>query len=315
MRVHLVDGTFELFRAHFSPRTTSHRAAAGWEAKATVGLAMQLLSLLHDEQEAVTHVAVAFDNPIRSFRNDLFAGYKSDEGVPPELRSQFDAAEEAVRALGVTVWSMRDHEADDALATAALRFRDSVEQVRIVTPDKDLGQCLVGRRVVMVDRVRRKELDEEGLWARRGIRPESVPDWLALVGDDADGIPGLPGFGERTAARLLAVHRHLEHIPVRAAEWPVPIRGASQLSAILEAERGAVMTYRRLATLVTDAPLAESLEDLRWRGIPRARFERWCAEVDARAFLATLDGRPTRWEDGAASTAREGANATGLSAR
>jgi 5'-3' exonuclease len=299
MRVHLVDGTFELFRAHFSPRIRSHLAAAGWEAKATVGLVMQLLSLLHDEQEAPTHVAVAFDNPIRSFRNDLFDGYKSDDGVPADLRAQFDAAEEATRALGLTVWSMRDHEADDALATAALRFRDSVDQVRIVTPDKDLGQCLVDRRVVMVDRIRRKELDEAGLWERRGIRPQSVPDWLALVGDDADGIPGLPGFGARTAARLLAVHRHLEHIPARGAEWPVPIRGAAQLSSILEAERANVMTYRRLATLVTDAPLAESLEDLRWRGIPRARFERWCAELDAQAFLATLDARKaTRWEDG-----------------
>src|SRR5215208_1023527 len=183
MRVHLVDGTFELFRAHFSPRTRSHRAAAGWEAKATVGLVMQLLSLLHDEAEAVTHVAVAFDNPIRSFRNDLFDGYKTDDGVPADLRAQFDAAEEAARAIGVTVWSMSDLEADDALATAAHRFRDEVEQVRIVTPDKDLGQCLVGRRVVMVDRIRRKELDEEGLLARRGIRPESVPGFLALVGD------------------------------------------------------------------------------------------------------------------------------------
>src|SRR5512134_2998531 len=142
MRVHLVDGTFELFRAHFSPRVPAHRAPGGWDAKATIGLAMSMLGLLHDPAEAVTHVAVAFDNPIRSFRNDLWRGYKTDEGVPPELLAQFDAAEDAVRAIGVTVWSMREFEADDALATGAARFRDDVEQVRILTPDKDLGQCI-----------------------------------------------------------------------------------------------------------------------------------------------------------------------------
>lgn len=300
MRLHVVDGTYELFRAHFAPRLTSHRAAAGWEAKATVGLAISLLALLHDASEAVTHVAVAFDNPIRSFRNDLFPAYKSDEGVPPELRAQFDAAEDAVRALGVAVWSMREHEADDALATAARRFGDAVEQVRLVTPDKDLGQCLAGRRIVMVDRMRRKVIDEEALRARRGIAPASVPDWLALVGDDADGIPGLPGFGAVTAARLLAVHGRLEAIPGRPAEWPRAVRGAFQLAATLEAGRDAVLLYRRLATLVDDVPLAEPLEDLRWRGIPRGRFVRWCAEVDARDLVATLDARGARWEDGGA---------------
>jgi 5'-3' exonuclease len=303
MRLHVVDGTYELFRAHFAPRP-GHRAAAGWDAKATVGLATSLLALLHDPGEAVTHVAVAFDNPIRSFRNDLFAGYKSDEGVPPELRAQFDAAEDAVRALGVTVWSMREHEADDALATAAARFRGVVEQVRLLTPDKDLGQCLAGREVVMVDRMRRKELDEAGLLARRGIAPASVPDWLALVGDDADGIPGLAGFGEATAARLLAAHGHLEAIPASAAAWPPSIRGAAQLAATLAAEREAALLYRRLATLVTDVPLAESLDDLRWRGLPRARLEAWCAEVDARTLVASLDGRGARWDGGGAAPDR-----------
>src|SRR5512142_935016 len=151
MRLHLVDGTFELFRAHYARRFDGHRAAGGWEAKATVGLAASLLTLLHDAAEAVTHVAVAFDNPIRSFRNDLWPGYKTDDGVPPELRAQFDAAEDAARALGLTVWSMRELEADDALATGARRFRDACDQVRIVTPDKDLAQVLDGRRIVMVD--------------------------------------------------------------------------------------------------------------------------------------------------------------------
>ena len=297
MRLHLVDGTFELFRAHFSKRP-GHVAPAGWDAKATVGLAMSLLALLHEEREAVTHLAVAFDNPIRSFRNDLWPGYKTDEGVPPELLAQFDAAEAATRALGVTVWSMRQHEADDALATGAARFRDAVEQVRILTPDKDLAQCLVGRRVVQVDRIRRLEIDEEALLARRGIRPESVPDWLALVGDDADGIPGIVGFGAKTASTLLARFVHLEQIPEDSAGWPAGIRGRPLLARELQAEREAVLLYRRLATLVTDVPLPETLEDLRWRGVPRERFEAWCAELGTTAMIETLERWPARWARG-----------------
>jgi 5'-3' exonuclease len=264
MRLHLVDGTFELFRAHFSKRP-ARLSPDGRDVKATLGLAESLRALLHDPREAVTHVAVAFDNPIRSFRNDLFAGYKTEEGVPPELLAQLDAAEEAVRALGVTVWSMREFEADDALATAATRFRDQVEQVRILTPDKDLGQCLSGRRVVQVDRIRGREIDEEALRARRGIGPESIPDFLALVGDTADGIPGLPGFGEKTAAALLARHVHLEAVPDDPALWPAGIRGAAQKAGALASGRHAALLYRQLATLVRDVPLPESLEDLRWR--------------------------------------------------
>jgi 5'-3' exonuclease len=294
MRVHLVDGTFELFRAHFTKRP-GHRAAAGWEAKATVGIARSLLALLQDEREAVTHVAVAFDNPIRSFRNDLFAGYKTDEGVPPELLSQFDAAEDATRALGVTVWSMREHEADDALATGAARFVDAVEQVRILTPDKDLAQCLSGRRVVQVDRIRAREIDEAALLARRGIRPESVPDFLALVGDDADGIPGIRGFGERTAAALLGAFVHLEGIPADPARWPEGIRGAPQLARGLTEEREAVALYRRLATLVTDVPLRETLEDLRWPGLPRERLEAWAAELALPSLVPELLARGARF--------------------
>jgi 5'-3' exonuclease len=296
MRLHLVDGTFELFRAHFTKRP-GHRAPAGWEAKATVGLAASLVALLHDEREAVTHVAVAFDNPIRSFRNDLWAGYKTDEGVPPELLAQFDAAEEATRALGIVVWSMREFEADDALATGAARFRDAVDQVRILTPDKDLAQCLSGLRVVQVDRMRDREIDEGSLLARRGIRPESVPDWLALVGDVADGIPGIPGFGERTASALLGRHVHLEHVPADPALWPASIRGAERLARELGSAREAAVLYRRLATLVSDVPLPDSLEDLRWPGIPRQRLETWCAGIGAGALLSSLDARPTRWAD------------------
>ncbi len=294
MRVHLVDGTFELFRAHFAKRP-AHAAPDGRDAKATVGIAMSLLSLLHDPAEAVTHVAVAFDNPIRSFRNALWPGYKTEEGVPPELLAQFDAAEAATRAIGVTVWSMREFEADDALATGAARFGDAVEQVRILTPDKDLAQCLSGRRVVQVDRIRKREIDEAALLARRGILPESVPDWLALVGDAADGLPGLPGFGEKTASALLARFLHLEHSPAGPATWPASFRGRSLLAGDLAAGREAALLFRRLATLVRDVPLAESLEELRWEGVPRARFEAWCEGIGAQAMIPALDAWPARW--------------------
>jgi 5'-3' exonuclease len=297
VRLHLVDGTFELFRAHFS-RRPGHVAPDGREVKVTVGVVISLLALLHDAAEAVTHVAVAFDNPIRSFRNDLHPAYKSDEGVPAELRAQFDLVEEAVRALGVTVWSMREHEADDALATGAARFAGEVEQVRLVTPDKDLGQCLDGARVVMVDRVRQRVIDAEALRARRGIAPPSVPDWLALVGDAADGLPGLDGFGERTAAALLGRHVHLEDIPLDPAAWPSVIRNPRQLAHTLQTSREEVLLYRRLATLVRDVPLPESLDDLRWRGLERARFEGLCDALGTRTFLATLAARGARWADG-----------------
>ncbi|WNG21420.1 5'-3' exonuclease H3TH domain-containing protein [Cystobacter fuscus] len=290
MRLHLVDGTYELFRAHFSPRP-GVQAPDGRDVKATVGLAASLLALLHDAHEAVSHVAVAFDNPIHSFRNELFAGYKSDEGVPPELLAQFDAAEEAVRALGLTVWSMKELEADDALGTAAARWAGQVEQVRLLTPDKDLGQCVRGQHVVQVDRKQHKELDEAAVRARLGVAPASVPDLLALVGDAADGIPGLPGFGEKGASLLLGEYGHLERIPEDAATWTVRPRGAEKLAATLRAHREEALLYRRLATVVTDAPLRESLEDLAWAGVPRERYLAWCDAMG----LTTLRSRPQRW--------------------
>ena len=290
MRLHLVDGTYELFRAHYSPRP-GHQAPAGWDAKATVGVAASLLALLNDPNEAVTHLAVAFDNPIRSFRNDLFAGYKSDEGVEPALRAQFDTVEEAVRALGVVVWSMRDHEADDGLATGARRFRDQVEQVRIMTPDKDLGQCLVGDRVVQIDRMRRTLTNEATFRTNRGFGPRSMPDFLALTGDTADGIPGLPGFGEKSASTLLGAYEHIENIPTYAHEWSVKPRGALALATTLAERRSEALEYRVLATLVDDVPLSESLADLEFRGVPRARFEAWCDELGA----TTVRGMARRW--------------------
>jgi len=260
VKLHLVDGTYELFRAHFSKRPDRAH-------KATVGLMESLLYLTADASESLTHVAVAFDNPIRSFRNRLFDGYKTEEGVEPELLAQFDGAEAATRALGMVVWSMDEFEADDALATGAARFADAVEQVRILTPDKDLGQCLRGRKIVQVDRLRRREIDEEALWQNRGVRPASIPDWLALVGDDADGVPGLPGFGEKGAATLLAEFGRLEDIPDDFRKWPRALRGAERLAATLAARRGDAMLYRTLTRLRTDVPLQESLADLEWKGV------------------------------------------------
>ncbi|AFE09942.1 5-3 exonuclease family protein [Corallococcus coralloides DSM 2259] len=292
MRLHLVDGTYELYRAHFSPRPGT-TAPDGRDVKATAGVMDSLLALLHDEQEAVTHVAVAFDNPIRSFRNALFAGYKGDEGVPPELRAQFDLVEEAVAALGVRVWSMKDQEADDALATGAARWAGEVEQVRLLTPDKDLGQCVRGQRVVQVDRRQQKVVDADGVKAKLGVAPESVPDLLALMGDDADGIPGLPGFGAKGAAAVLQAYGHLESIPDDAAEWTVKVRGADKLAATLKAHREDARLYRTLATLVEDAPLpgTASLADLEWKGVPEARFKAFCEGLG----LKSLQRRPKRW--------------------
>jgi 5'-3' exonuclease len=260
VKLHLVDGTYELFRAHYSKRPDRPN-------KATVGLMESLLYLTTDATESMTHVAVAFDNPIRSFRNDLFDGYKTEEGVEPELLAQFDGAEAATRALGMVVWSMDEFEADDALATGAARWGDAVEQVRILTPDKDLGQCLRGKQIVQVDRVRNREIDEEALWEKRGVKPASIPDWLALVGDDADGVPGLPGFGEKGAAALLAEFGRLEDIPDDFRKWPRTIRGAERLAATLRGQRDDAMLYRTLTRLRFDVPLAESLEDLKWNGV------------------------------------------------
>jgi len=292
MRLHLVDGTYELFRAHYAPRP-GHLTPTGRDAKATVGVVGSLLALLQEAEEAVTHLAVAFDNPIRSFRNDLFPYYKSDEGVPPELRSQFDAVEEGVRAIGVVVWSMKDHEADDGLATGARRFASEVDQVRIMSPDKDLGQCLSGDRVVQIDRRQRKLTNEETFRALRGFGPKSMPDYLALTGDTADGIPGLPGFGEKAASMLVGAYEHIENIPELAHHWKVKPRGALALATTLAEHREEALLYRKLATLDDDVPMTDTLEDLRFRGVPRAKFEAWCDELGA----TTLRTMPKRWAD------------------
>jgi len=292
-RLHLIDGTWELFRQHFSKRP-SHRAPDGRDLKATVGVAGNLLGMLQSESDPVTHIAVAFDNPIESFRNRLWAGYKTSEGVPPELLAQFDEVEAAVTALGIAVWSMKEWECDDALCAGARRWRDDFDEVVICSPDKDLGQCVEDERIVQLDRLRDKRLDEAAILALRGIPPRAIPDWLALVGDTADGYPGLPGFGEKSATAVLAAFGSLEKIPDDAARWPKTVRGADKLAATLAARREEAMLFRKLATLVDDLPLPQSrAEELAWRGVPREAFEAWCARAGARSLLE----RVRRWRD------------------
>ncbi|MDP3238552.1 MAG: 5'-3' exonuclease H3TH domain-containing protein [Myxococcales bacterium] len=292
MRVHVVDGTFELFRAHYAPRP-SHVSPAGKDLKATVGVVGSMLALLSDAEEAVTHLAVAFDNPIRSFRNELFAGYKTEEGMDPALAAQFDDIEQAVVALGVTVWSMKEFECDDALATAAVRFAKDprVTQVRVMTPDKDLGQVLEGERIVQVDRMRKRLFTEATLRAERGFGPKSIPDFLALVGDTADGIPGLEGFGEKGAAAVLSAYPHLEDIPADGKTWSAKVRGAEKLAATLAAHRAEATLYRTLATLRLDVPLKESLEQLEWKGAVREAWSAWCTAAGIEKFA----DRPKRF--------------------
>jgi 5'-3' exonuclease len=291
VKVHLVDGTYELFRAHFGAPPA--RDAAGRPVGALRGLLATLVSLLREPD--VTHVACAFDHVIESFRNELFPGYKTGEGIEADLLAQFQPAEEAVAALGVVVWSMVEFEADDALATAATRFRDdpAVEQVVICTPDKDLSQCVVGSRVVCRDRLRRLDRDEAGVIARFGVKPASIPDWLALVGDTADGIPGIPGWGEKSAGVVLACYERIEAIPDEARSWRVDVRGRERLAAALAARREDAELYRRLATLRSDVPLAETLADLEWRGAPRGRLESLAAAIGMR----DLPGRVPRWRE------------------
>ena len=288
MRLHLVDGTFELFRAHYSKRP-SRTSPAGQDVKGTVGLINAMLALLDDRDEAVTHIGIAFDNPIESFRNDLFDGYKTGEFLEPAIKAQFDLVEEAAAALGFVVWSMCEFEADDALATAARQFRDEVDQVRILTPDKDLGQCVVADRVVQVDRIRQRVIDADGVRERNGVAPASIPDWLALVGDTADGIPGVPGFGAKTAAKLLQRYDTVDASPHDPAEWDVAVRGAERLAATLNDMRTEVTLYRRLAVLVDDVPLGTTLADLEWRGADRTRFEALAES------LGGLTNWPGRW--------------------
>jgi 5'-3' exonuclease len=230
------------------------------------GLARSMLALLGERD--VTHIAVAFDHVIESFRNGLYPGYKTGDGIEPDLYAQFGLAEDACRALGVVTWPMVEFECDDALATAAARFAASaaVERVVVCSPDKDLAQCVQADRVVCFDRIRRKRLDERGVVEKFGVHPKSIPDWLALVGDTSDGYPGIPRWGAKSAAAVLGTYEKLEAIPADADAWSVAVRGAPALAASFATHRTDAFLFRRLATLRTDVPLPESLDELRWRG-------------------------------------------------
>jgi 5'-3' exonuclease len=289
MRIHLVDGTYELFRAYYgAPKAT---APDGSEVGATRGLLRSLLSLLRED--GVTHVACAFDHVIESFRNDLFAGYKTGEGVEADLLAQFPLAERAVHALGLVVWPMVEFETDDALATAAARAdaEPGVEQVIICSPDKDLTQCVRGTRVVCLDRLRRRIYDEAAVREKFGVTPGSIPDWLALVGDSADGVPGVPRWGARSASTVLARYPHLELIPDRETEWEVTVRGAAALASSLREHREDAVLYRRLTTLRVDVPLQEAPRDLRWEGADRDALTALCRAIGDDELLS----RVSRW--------------------
>lgn len=289
-RVHLVDGTFELFRAyHGSPH---RRTPCGREVGAVRGLLRLLNDLLR--QKEVTHVACAFDHVIESFRNRLYPPYKSSAGVPAELMDQFETAEETSRALGIVTWPMVEFEADDALATAALRYASlpAVEQVVICSPDKDLAQMVDDTRIVTFDRIRRSKRDEAGVRKRFGVPPSSIPDFLALVGDGADGLPGIPRWGARSAAQVLSHYGSIEAIPSNPEHWTVQPRGTQTLSDNLIAQRNRALLYKKLATLVTDVPIAETLNDLLWLGVPQARFKRLCAAIGMEADKILPDYRP-----------------------
>jgi len=294
MKLHLVDATFELFRAYYSrpPR----RGPDGRPVNAVQGLIDSMLSLLREPD--VTHIGAATDHVIESWRNDLFAGYKSSAGVDPDLLAQFDDAERALEALGMPVWAMVEDEADDAIAAAIARFGADprVEQVVICSVDKDLGQLVRGTRIVLRDRMRQITYDEAGITTKFGVSPQSIPDYLALVGDSSDGFPGLPGWGAKSAAAVLARWKHLEGIPASALEWEVPLRNASRLAATLVQQRPAALLYRRLATLNDDADIGAvtpTVDSLEWRGVPRERFVAVCEELG----FDTVRERVHRWAD------------------
>jgi 5'-3' exonuclease len=277
MNVHLVDGTYELFRHFFAvPSATS---TDGQEVGAVRGVLASILGLM---EGGATHVAVATDHVIESFRNELYPGYKTSEGVPPLLLAQFPILEEALGSMGVVVWPMVRYEADDALASAAAKAAQDpgVQQVLICTPDKDLAQCVSGTRIVQLDRRQRILRDEAGVVEKWGVKPESVPDYLAVVGDSADGFPGLPGWGPKAAALTFSRFTHLEGVPKDWCLWHRSIRGAQRLSGVLFDRWEDALLFRTLATLVQNVPLFETVDELCWRG-PQPDFEAFCARLNA----------------------------------
>jgi 5'-3' exonuclease len=278
MKVHLVDGTFELFR-HF------YAAAAAADETENAAVRGVLASVAGMIEGGATHVGVATDHVVESFRNELYAGYKTSEGVPATLLAQFPVLEEALAAMGVVVWPMVEFEADDAMASAAAKaaLDDRVEQVLLCTPDKDLAQCVAGTRVVQLDRMRGILRDEAGVTAKWGVGPASIPDYLAAVGDSADGFPGLPGWGPKSASLVLARFSHFEGVPKDWRAWPQGIRGAQRLAAVLFEQWEDALLFRTLATLRRDVPVFESVDELRWNG-PAAGFEKFCERIGAQTL-------------------------------
>jgi 5'-3' exonuclease len=289
MKIHLVDGTYELFRAFYGP--PPRKAPDGREVGATIGLIRNLLTLINNS--GATHIGCAFDHVVESFRNEMYEGYKTGEGINPDLFAQFPLAEEAVTALGMVVWPMVEFEADDAIATAAVRFQDdpAVDQVVICSPDKDLAQVVTGDKVVCWDRRREIVYDEEAVIEKYGVAPTSIPDYLALVGDSADGIPGIPAWGAKSAAGLLSKFGHIEEIPEDIEEWDMTAGRARRLAGNLADLREEAFLYRRLTTLRTDVPLEEGVDDLEWRGA-RDEFRQLCEELGTRSLLDQVH----RWE-------------------
>jgi 5'-3' exonuclease len=285
VQVHLIDGTYELFRHHMG---LPAEVAAASRAAATRGVLRSVCDLL---EEGATHVGVACDTVIESFRNDLWPTYKTGDGIEPALKGQFPVVERALEAMGVTVWGMIELEADDALATAAARAaaEAAVERVVICTPDKDLAQCVVGTRVVQLDRRAAAIRDEDGVWERFGVAPASIPDYLALVGDSAYGFPGLPGWGAKSAAAVLSRWGTIEAIPADHRDWDAAVRGAGRLSAVLEEGREPAALFKVLATLRVDAEgvLDDGVDAVRWTG-PQDGFEDVCAELDAPELAARV---------------------------
>jgi 5'-3' exonuclease len=286
MDVHLVDGTYELFRHFFA--VPPGLDSSGNEVGAVRGVLASVLGML---EGGATHIGVATDHVIESFRNDLYSGYKTSEGVPAPLLSQFPILEEALAAMGVVVWPMVPYEADDALASAAAKaaLDDRVNQAIICTPDKDLAQCVVGTRVVQLDRRRGILRDEEGVRSKWGVSPESIPDYLAVVGDAADGFPGLPGWGPKAASLTFSQYPHFEDVPRNWRQWNPSIRGAERLSSVLFERWDDAVLFRTLATLKSDVPVFETVDELRWTG-PTPDFERYCERLQAPALFTRATG-------------------------
>ena len=293
MQVHLIDGTYELFRHYYA--LPSSRDAKGHEVAAVRGVLASVLSMI---TAGATHIAVATDHVIESFRNNLWAGYKTSAGVERDLLAQFPLLEEALAAMGVVVWPMIEFEADDALAAGAAlaAAHPRVERIFICTPDKDLAQSVKGTRVVQLNRRTQAVIDEAGVIAKFGVPPSSIPDYLALVGDSADGYPGISGWGAKSSAAVLARYLHLEAIPEDARTWGVDVRNAGALAFTLQRDREQAFLFRALATLRTDVPLFRSVDELRWNG-PTATFEKFAERLDGAArrsgLLKTVESLPT----------------------